>query len=268
MTTAASITDGPLIGEASLQTQRARAEVDRRAELWAQRPLVREIYEGYQTMIRAARSTVAGCDVEVGAGHGGSRQPRRGVFTCDIIPCPWLDVAADACRLPFGDEQLANIIMLDVLHHLEDPMQFFEEADRTLAPGGRIVMLEPYVSPMSWPAWRYMHHENIDMSARPTTNRPTAKTETRKDPWDANTAIPTLLFWREINSFHERLKNLKVIRREQLDLLLYPLSGGFGRRRLLPHALAPAIRSFERLLKPLAPLLAFRCLVVVEKRSG
>jgi len=48
-------------------------------------------------------------------------------------------------------------------------------------------------------------------------------------------------------------------------MLVYPLSGGFSGPQLLPTALAPATFKVEKLLQPLAPLLAFRLLVVLEK---
>jgi len=48
--------------------------------------------------------------------------------------------------------------------------------------------------------------------------------------------------------------------------VLYPLTGGFSRPPLVPRRLAGALEALERLLSPLAPLLAFRCLVVLERR--
>lgn len=85
------------------------------------------------------------------------------------------------------------------------------------------------------------------------------------DPWDANVAVPTLLFWRDRLAFRERFRNLSVVIRRRFDLLLYPLSGGFERRRLVPMPLVPLVKGCERLLTPLAPLLAFRCFVVIQK---
>ncbi len=49
-------------------------------------------------------------------------------------------------------------------------------------------------------------------------------------------------------------------------MLAYPLSGGFTGRPLVPAGLGLRLRRLEPLLTPLAPLLAFRCLVVLERR--
>lgn len=244
---------------------RARTRLNRRAEIWNQRPLVRDIYRGYHQAIRESRSAVPGVAVELGAGHGSMADSWPDLITSDVIPCPWLHCAADACHLPFRNGALSNLILLDVLHHLEDPLRFFTEAARTLAPGGRILMLEPYTSPISWIAWRYVHEEDVDLSADLLTEGSARGRNPAKQPWDANLAIPTLLFWRRLDAFRARFPSLTVVRRERFDFLLYPLSGGFEQRPLIPRRLASAVRVCERLLTPLAWLLAFRCLVVLEK---
>ena len=58
------------------------------------------------------------------------------VVATDIQFAPWLDCVADAQRLPLADATAANIVMIDVLHHLEFPVVFFREAARVLRPGG------------------------------------------------------------------------------------------------------------------------------------
>ena len=247
--------------------RRARERLERHAAIWSGRPLLRQIYRRYHQAIDRARCSVGGADIEIGAGHGSFVEFRPNTISCDVVPCPWLNCAADASHLPFADESLANIIMVDVLHHIDRPADFLDGAARALAPGGRILLIEPYVSPISWIAWRYFHHENIDMRALPLADNSSHRDLCPSDPWDANIAVPTLLFWRELEAFHRRFPLLSVIRRERFDLLLFPLSGGFEMHQLVPLALAPAIRAVERLLTPLTPLLAFRCLVVIEKAA-
>jgi len=58
---------------------------------------------------------------------------------------------------------------------------------------------------------------------------------------------------------------LRLVEQKRFAFLLYPLSGGFTRRPLLPSQLYGVVRLVERALRPLAPVLAFRCLVVLEK---
>ncbi len=79
----------------------------------------------------------------------------------------WTDVEVNAMALPYEDGALANIVMLDVFHHVPDPARFLDEAARTLTSGGRVVMIEPYCSPISTPFYKYLHHERTDIEGRP-----------------------------------------------------------------------------------------------------
>ena len=45
--------------------------------------------------------------------------------------------------MPFENTSVDVFFMFDVLHHIGEPRKFFAEADRCLAPAGRIVMIEP-----------------------------------------------------------------------------------------------------------------------------
>ena len=243
--------------------RRAGKRLREHAALWRDRPLTRAIYRKYHRAIVRHRSTVPGADLEVGSGHGSFAEFAPNVISCDIAPCPWLDCAADALQLPFGDASLSNIIMIDVLHHLSDPSGFLAGAARTLAPGGRVLLIEPYVSPVSWIAWRFFHEEDIDMNIDPLAA--TGSACSSDDPWKANIAIPTLMFWRNVAAFRRRFPAFRIEYRRRFDLLLYPLSGGFERKRLVPLPLVPFVAAFERLLTPFASLLAFRGMVVLER---
>ena len=87
--------------------------------------------------------------LEIGAGGGHSQSYIPDAISIDIQVVPWLDAVADAHALPFSDGIFSNIFMLDVMHHLSNPNSFLREAQRVLAPGGRIVMIEPEITPLS-----------------------------------------------------------------------------------------------------------------------
>ena len=52
----------------------------------------------------------------------------------------WLDAVADAQALPFADNSFANIVMVDVLHHIEQPARCLSEAERVLKPGRHVML--------------------------------------------------------------------------------------------------------------------------------
>lgn len=52
-------------------------------------------------------------------------------------------VAADAARLPFPDRSFTVATCGRVLHHAPDPRRAIEELARVVAPGGRLLVIEP-----------------------------------------------------------------------------------------------------------------------------
>ncbi|MDX6423951.1 MAG: hypothetical protein QOI67_1422 [Gaiellaceae bacterium] len=227
---------------------------------WHERPLLRRIYREWFALLASRLSVVDGATVELGSGIGQLREFVPTLETTDVQETPWADRVVDASSLPYADSSVANIVMLDVFHHLPQPSLFLDEARRALAPGGRVVMLEPYCSAVSTIAYRRMHHERLDLDADGFA----ASEQT--DPLDANIAQTTLAFYRQRDELGQRWPELPVVEDRLLSLFVYPLSGGFSKRPLVPTAAYRPLAALERVLSPLLPLAAFRCLIVLERR--
>src|SRR5204863_9678622 len=121
--------------------------------------------EWYRTLADRL-SPVAGRSIEVGSGIGKLRLVTGGrVVLTDVERTRWIDEQVDALRLPYEDGSLANIVMVDVFHHLADPGRFLDEASRTLASAGRVLMVEPYCSLLSTFFYQRFHHERTDLTA-------------------------------------------------------------------------------------------------------
>lgn len=229
--------------------------------IWNEKPVLREIYRDYYR--RIAAKCVPGRTLEVGGGSGNLKAALDQVTCTDILPASWLDVVADAQSLPFADRSFNNIVLVDVLHHLANPRAFLCEAQRLLKAGGRIVMLEPAITPVSWPCYRYGHQEGIDFRQDPLSLQ---RTSNGHDPFDANQAIPTLLFGRFRESFEMEFPRLHLKELEKLSFFAYPLSGGFKPWTLLTVSLARVFLRIENFVQPLlGPLMAFRLLIVLEQ---
>jgi SAM-dependent methyltransferase len=226
---------------------------------WQARPLLRRIYRDWFALIASRLAQVDGTTIELGSGIGQLRGEIPGLVTTDVEETPWADRVVDAGALPYGDGELANIAMLDVYHHLPRLAAFLDEACRALAPGGRVVMLEPYCSALSSLAYR-LHHERLELDGDGFAESDST------DPLDANLAQTTLAFYRQRGEYARRWPELPIVEEQLLSLFVYPLSGGFTRRQLLPNALYRPLTALERVLSPLLPLAAFRCLVVLERR--
>jgi SAM-dependent methyltransferase len=230
-------------------------------EIWDKKPVLRAVYRDYYRRIDAQRRR--GLTLELGAGSGNLKEELPEVIATDITPSKWLDAAVDAQAMPFADGSVTNIVGVDILHHFERPRRFFTEAQRVLAAGGRIVLVEPAITPISWLFFKAFHPEPIDMRADPLDEG--APTPGR-DPFESNQAIPTLLAGRRRGELERAFPGLRVVARTRLSLFAYPLSGGFRRWSLVPAWLVRPLLALERLLQPvLAPIMGFRLFLVVER---
>jgi SAM-dependent methyltransferase len=167
--------------------------------------------------------------------------------------------------LPFPDKLFGGVVMLDVLHHLERPIEFLEEASRVLKPGGRLAMIEPAMTSVARIFYHHFHEEPVDMAAdpfAPVTINPD------RDPFDANQAIPTLLFATPAarRRVEQAIPSLRVRNVGWLSLFAYPLSGGFQKWSLMPAALVRPMLAFEDMVPKLVRRqIAFRMMVVLER---
>lgn len=69
-------------------------------------------------------------------------------------------LTADAGKLPFDDNSFSKILILGVLHHLndEDCLRVLEEAKRVLKPDGKMLVMEDIDTPNSGYFTRLMHY--------------------------------------------------------------------------------------------------------------
>jgi SAM-dependent methyltransferase len=228
---------------------------------WNERPLLRRIYRDWFELMASRLSDVEGPTVELGAGLARFREVVPDVVETDVEPTPWSDAVVDAAAMPYEDGSVANLALLDVYHHLADPAGFLDEARRVLAPGGRVVLLEPHCSPVSSLAYRLLHHEEVDFGGDGFTPA------VSDVPLEGNIAQATAAFFRHADELARRWPELALVERRRLSLIVYPLSGGFSKRPLLPAAAYKPLSAVERVLTPLlAPVAAFRVLVVLERR--
>jgi len=154
--------------------------------------------------------------------------------------------------------------MIDVLHHLERPIVFLKEAARVLRPNGVLAMIEPGMSPVAYPFCRYLHQEPVDIHADPFAPM---QARPQRDPFDANQAIPTLLFdAANRRRLSELVPELTVRHVDWLSLFAFPLSGGFKPWSLIPSQLAAALVKFEDAL-PMAVrrFFGFRIFATLQK---
>lgn len=233
-------------------------------KIWNEKKLLREIYSEWYEKILNDLSIVNGKTVELGGGGGNFKQFKKDVISADIVKLDWLDMCFDAHDMPFEENAVSNLVMIDVLHHLNDPVKFLNESYRVLNSGGRLIMIEPFPSPFSLIIYKNFHPEPFDKNADYFLN---VNENSDKDPWDSNQAIPYLIFYKHLNKFKDLFSSkFEIISKEKFSFVLYPSSGGFENKQMIPDFMTGFMKIIEKSLTPLRDLLAFRCYVVLEKK--
>jgi SAM-dependent methyltransferase len=223
------------------------------------KPFLRRLYEEwYGVMRESLRDTPPGKRLEIGSGAGFIKQVIPEVITSDVLPLAGSDMTFSAECLPFADGELSAILMIDVLHHLPDPAQFFREAERVLRPGGKIIMIEPAMSAWGRLIYTRLHHEPVDLAGdwRLPPGGPLSM---------ANSALPWIIFNRDRQRFDREFPTLRVRRLRLHTPLRYLFSGGVSLRALAPAWSFGGFRLLEKWLRPLAGVFSmFQTIEVVK----
>jgi SAM-dependent methyltransferase len=227
---------------------------------WRSKPLLRRIYRDWYELIAARLARIPGPTIELGAGIARFKEVVPSAVVTDVEPTPWADRVMNADHLEYADACVANLVLIDVFHHLARPARFLDEADRVLRDRGRIILLEPYCSALSTFVYTRFHHEDIDLDAAPFADDPSLD----GSPMTANGARPTLAFSATTTSF------------VSAGLGCASSSAVGSRSSSIRSAVASRVARFYRWphigRSPTlsggsirSALLAFRCLVVIER---
>jgi SAM-dependent methyltransferase len=245
----------------TVSESRHQVEILNNLDAWRRKRLLQEVYAGfYGRIIPWIDPRRPGAVVEIGSGIGNLRTWWPEAICTDLFPNPWLDLVCDGYALPFRKGAVSHLILLDVFHHLETPRVFLEEARRVLGPGGRVILLDPYISWLSFPVYGLFHHEPVswttpvDMSRNPPSVR----------RYHAAQGNATRLFFGA--SAMAWAEDWSVIHAQAFSAFEYLLSGGFSRQALYPTSFRPMLVHLDRLLSRWPRLFGARCLVVLEPK--
>lgn len=231
-------------------------------DLIVRRPLVKATYETwYSTMLADAATVHApGAILELGSGANFVKLIDPSVITSDLVPGN-SDLVVDAQALPFGDEALRAILLTHVLHHIPDPSRFFNEALRTLVPGGVITMIDVAHTPLARLLFGRFHPEGYD------SKRKDWLLDTSGAYGGADQAMSWVLFQRDREAFERRFPDLAIEEMRLLPWFGYLVSGGLTRRNLIPSWTVPALRAVDRAGAALNPLAALHWHIRLRKRA-
>lgn len=231
-----------------------------RRRIVSSKPFLRRIYAEWYARLLEGLPAVQGAILELGSGAGFFKELCPDALTSEVFRCEGVDAVIDARRLPFSARSLRAIVLTDVMHHIPDCAAFLHEVERTLVPGGRLLMIEPWVSTWSKFVYTRFHAEPFRIDA---------------ENWDfpssgplsgANGAIPWLVFRRDLERFGRDYPGLVLRKVDPFMPFRYLLSGGVSMRALMPAWSYGLWKRLEHLLSPLNGQLAMFACIAVERR--
>ena len=212
-----------------------------RRKLIRAKPFLLRIYREWYGWIVSRLPEMEGRVVELGAGAGFLGEAIPGLLPSEVFFCPGVAVVADGQQLPFANASLRAIVFTDVLHHLPHVRHFFAEAARCVRPGGRLVMVEPWMSAWSSLVYTHLHNERFD----PRT--PTWEFPTSGPLSGSNQALPWIIFVRDRVRFEFEFPEWQIEEIHPVMPLSYLVSGGLTTRSLMPAWVYPFWRWLDNL---------------------
>jgi len=224
------------------------------------KPFLNNIYvEWYEELVgRVWDYDGEGILLELGSGGGFLKAMYPEVITSDLMQLPDVDMVCDAESLPFEDNTIAGILMVNVFHHIPRPYLFLNEAQRTLIDGGKIVMIEPANTLFSRFVYKWFHHE-------PFNPKGGLEIKPGNPLSNSNQAFSYIYFIREQEYFRKNFGSLRINEIQYHTPLRYILSGGLSHRALAPVRSYDFICKTERFFSSWSKYTGLFCTIEIEK---
>lgn len=209
--------------------------------------------------------------LEVGAGAGlsGNFMSLSKVVRTDYLPwkIPGIQGKIDAQQLPFSDNSFDSAFAVDAVHHIPNPGRALSELCRVVRPGGKVVIVEPFVSYLSFLPYKIFHSEKTTWNYALPTNG----VRENKSASDGEQAILQSMFDRKL-----RIKGLDISENKRVFLNIRYISpfsffatGGLGSPLPTPKFMIDVMIGIERLLpKRLMKLISARQILVIDIQSA
>jgi SAM-dependent methyltransferase len=224
------------------------------------KPFLKKLYkEWYSNFEDVVSLLPEGKMIEIGSGGGFLKEIMPQVITSDILPLPDCDMCFSAEHLPFKNEELSAIFMVNVLHHIPDVKKFFSEAELKLKKGGMIVMVETAYTPFSKFIYKNFHHEPFEPNVEDW------KLPAGGPMSISNQALPSVIFERDRKIFERTFPHLKIEGIKHHTPFRYILSGGVSRKTLVPDWTFSFLKLIENLLSPFSKLTSLFFTVTLRK---
>lgn len=177
--------------------------------------------------------------LEIGGAGGITKRIRPNYLISDVRKSNGVDIAVDAQQLPFSESEFDLILAIDVIHHIENLKDMFEEIHRVLKPGGIFFIREPYWGPLAQIVWRMIHPEDFSVNRL-------FKGGLDLDPMAGNQALAQALIKKQSKVPADLINQELILHRiGEMSGLAFLLSGGATFRTRFPRKLLMKLEKWE-----------------------
>lgn len=226
-------------------------------EIILQKKFLRKLYEQwYGEFLLEIPGLPNDILIELGSGGGFLKQMEPRMICSDILDLPSNDLTFSALDMPFENNSVGGIFMVDTMHHIPDMEKFLGEVSRVLVKNGKMIMIEPANSWWGRLIYKNFHHEPFEPKS--------GWTIPESGPLSgANGALPWIVFERDRLKFQEKFPNLKIETIQYRNPLLYLVSGGVSFRQLLPDFMFSVMNKIDHILPKLSKQLSMFQLIKI-----
>lgn len=242
------------------------ARLESHARVLRRKPMLDAVFRDFHWLFHSLDKKFfdegPGLKIEIGAGIAPVRNTFPDVEATDVVPAPHLDRVLDAQAMDLESGAVHALYGQNCFHHFPDPGNFLSEATRVLAPGGGVILIEPYFGPLASLIYpRLFASEDFNKAA------PSWCTEQDGPMNGANQALSYIVFFRDRTLFEARFPELQIVHTAPIkNYLRYFLSGGLNFRQLAPNWACGTLRRAEDMLAPAAKWLALHHVIVLRRR--
>jgi SAM-dependent methyltransferase len=230
---------------------------------WNAKPVLREVYREFHQIIAENLCDMEGETIELGSGIGNIKEVIPHCVRTDLFPNPWIDRQENAYALSMADNSGANLILFDVFHHLEYPINAMQEFHRVLKVGGRLLVFDHAMSITGWIFSRFVHHERAGFFK--PCHFQIADSETIQNAgYNADHANACRIFEKKVEVL--LTDQWKLVRVVKLPALKWIVSGGYRGPSFVCNFLKTPLEMLNSLISRFPNFFALRCLVVVDKK--
>lgn len=235
-------------------------------KIFAEKKMLREVFVEFHHAFRRLDErwlSGSGMRIELGAGIAPVRDTFPDVLATDVVPSLHLDRTLNAEDMDLPDNSVRAMYGQNCFHHFPHPELFFQEITRVLAPGGGVILLEPYYGPFATFLFkRLFTSEGFDKQF------PAWETPATGPMNGANQALSYIVFMRDRKRFETAFPQLKIVHHELCsNHYKYLVSGGLNFRQLLPDSTIKFVDLLQRVMSPLNMMTSLHHIIVLRKEG-